>query len=89
MVRGNGRSLSTATMRADQAFLAPSLLPRMKRAEFSLFSKHRWANIYSEYFTGGTPKGAYKSLPEGINQAVERVTSAKVPTYTCLYTPGR
>ena len=54
-----------------------------------MFPEHRWANIYSEYFIGRTRKGAYKSLPEGINQVVERVTSAKVPTYTSLYTPDR
>jgi predicted AlkP superfamily pyrophosphatase or phosphodiesterase len=87
VVRGNGRSLSAAGLRPDQAFLAPSLLPRMTRDTFSLFPEHLWASVYSEYFTGGTPKGAYKSLSEGINQVVERVVSANVPTYTYLYTP--
>jgi predicted AlkP superfamily pyrophosphatase or phosphodiesterase len=87
VVRGNGQSLSAAGLTPDQAFLAPSLLPRMTRDVFSLFPEHLWSSVYSEYFTGGTPKAAYRSLPEGINQVVERVASANVPTYTYLYTP--
>ncbi len=87
VVRGNGQSLSSAGLTPNQVFLAPSLLPKMTRDIFSLFPDHLWASVYSEYFTGGTPKGAYKSLPQGINQVVERVASANVPTYTYLYTP--
>ena len=87
VVRGNGRSLSAAGLSPDRAFLAPSLMPKMTRDAFSLFPDHLWASVYSEYFTGGTPKAAYKSLTAGIDRVVERVASADGPTYTYLYTP--
>jgi hypothetical protein len=43
--------------------------------------------VTSIYFSGGRPRYGYESLPEAIQTIVERIQTARAPTYTYLYSP--
>lgn len=84
--RSDHRPLSELGISPLQAFPAPSAFAGLRHDVLALFPERIAQGPYTDYFSGGRAVMGYRSLPEAVDIAVERVRRAEAPTFTYLYT---
>ena len=86
--RSDEQDLSTLGVSPEQTYPMPSLIGRFGRDSLSLLPHEIADSAFSTYVAGGTRQKGYKSLSEAIDAVLSRLSQAKDPTYTYLYTPN-
>jgi hypothetical protein len=85
--RSGGHLLSHLGVTIEQAFPLPSVMKRMTRDVAALLPMSLVNSPSSAYFTGGRRRIGYESLATTVELILERIATAKSPTYTYLYSP--
>ena len=86
--RSDERDLSTLGVSPEQTYPVPSLIGRFGRDSLSLLPHEIADSVFSTYVSGGTPQQGYETLSAAIDAVLSRLSQAKDPTYTYLYTPN-
>jgi hypothetical protein len=88
--RFSGESLASRGIKVEDVLSLPPILPRMKCQQTLVLTPPYIAHTpYNVWSRGGTPGVGYTSIPNAVDQIVERITSAgnDKTTYTHWYMP--
>lgn len=81
------KQLTELGIAPEQVYPVPSRLGRGKRDSLLLQPDFIASSVYSSYWTGGAATQGYNNLNEAVEIILQRLSRAKRPTFTYLYTP--
>ena len=81
------KSLSMLGLAPEQVYPVPSLFTSVEIDSAFFFPDFLLNSMYSIYWSGRRPQFGYKRLAQGIDAIIQRVRSARGPTFSYLYTP--
>ena len=86
--RSDKKPLSELGLSPSDAFPAPPLVQDWTRDSLSVLSPKEIANsVFSTYTSSGGAQRGYDSFSQAVDMIVQRVTGARAPTFTFVYTP--
>src|SRR5438046_2466548 len=74
-------------LKIEQVLHLPPVHSRMRRDAFTLLPSPIANATYASWSRGYGPGAGYNSIAHAIDQIIERVATARQPTYTHLYIP--
>jgi hypothetical protein len=78
---------SPLRLKIEQVLPVAPFASRMRREALTLLPTPIAHTLFATWSRGNGPGAGYNSIGHGIDQVIERVTSARAPTYTHLYLP--